>query len=226
MNTPMNGSAPLLGCHAKPAAATALRADRPPEMPAPARSDIPAHGGWKQRTSFDRDQLLACSSGELFGVGNAQLPAPPLLLLDRISHISRRGGAHSRGEIVGEFDISPEHWFFSSHFPGDPVMPGCLVLDGLWQLLGFYMAWCGGQGRGRAVGTGEIRMTAPVTPQHRLLVYRVQIKRMIAATPTPLAVADGFVDADGFTVYTAKSLRVALIPDRPAPPLTPRMQAP
>jgi 3-hydroxyacyl-[acyl-carrier protein] dehydratase/trans-2-decenoyl-[acyl-carrier protein] isomerase len=226
MDSSVNGPALPPGFHLRPAAPKAVRL---PE--APFRPDAPApRGGGQRQARFDREQLLACCSGELFGAGNAQLPAPPLLLLDRVVHVGAQGGEHGRGQIVGELDLSPDLWFFAAHFPGDPVMPGCLVLDALWQLLGFYMAWRGGQGQGRAVGAGEIRLTAPVTPEHRLLTYRVEIKRVISASAV-LAVADGYAEADGVPVYAAKSLRVALIPRRlsaapSALPPAPRIAAP
>jgi len=115
-------------------------------------------------TSFDRDDLLKCARGELFGPGNAQLPEPPMLMMDRITDISGDGGAHGKGHVLAEFDITPDLWFFDCHFPGNPIMPGCLGLDGLWQLTGFNLGWRGWQGRGYALGVGEIKLKAMVRP--------------------------------------------------------------
>ncbi|HUH40388.1 MAG TPA: bifunctional 3-hydroxydecanoyl-ACP dehydratase/trans-2-decenoyl-ACP isomerase, partial [Castellaniella sp.] len=117
-----------------------------------------------QKNSFSYEDLLACGRGELFGEGNAQLPLPPMLMFDRIVRISTEGGAHNKGEIIAELDINPDMWFFNCHFQGDPVMPGCLGLDAMWQLVGFFLGWCGGPGRGRALGVGEVKFTGQVLP--------------------------------------------------------------
>ena len=110
-----------------------------------------------KKNSFTKDELLSCASGELFGAGNAQLPAPPMLMLDRIVTINEDGGEYGKGQIIAELDINPDLWFFDCHFKGDPVMPGCLGLDAMWQLVGFYLGWMGGPGRGRALGSGEVK---------------------------------------------------------------------
>jgi 3-hydroxyacyl-[acyl-carrier protein] dehydratase/trans-2-decenoyl-[acyl-carrier protein] isomerase len=205
----MENSARLAAFHGGCAPPSASIACRDPG-PLPAREFVPPNDG-KRTDRYDRDQLLACSRGEMFGAGNAQLPRPPLLMIDRIRHISRQGGSFDRGEIIGELDIAPDLWFFAAHFHGDPVMPGCFTLDALWQLLGFYIAWSGGLGRGRALGVGQVRISGPVIPEHRLVTYRVHIRKLIAR-PSPIAIADGRVDVDGVTIYTANSLRVGLFP--------------
>jgi len=160
-------------------------------------------------TSFGKDDLLKCARGELFGPGNAQLPLPPMLMFDRITHVSEGGGAHGKGRITAEFDIKPDLWFFACHFQGDPVMPGCLGLDALWQLTGFFLGWLGEPGRGRALGVGEVKLTNMVTPAVRKVTYEVDIKRLILRK-LKLAVADGLLKADGETIYTATDLKVGL----------------
>lgn len=159
--------------------------------------------------SFDRDQLLACARGELFGAGNARLPAPPMLMFDRITHIAETGGAHNRGEILAELDIHPELWFFECHFAGDPVMPGCLGLDAMWQLSGFFLPWLGEPGRGRALGVGEVKFTGQVLPRAKLVRYQIDIRRVMRGK-LPLVIADGKTFVDGRLIYTADSLRVGL----------------
>ncbi len=124
-------------------------------------------------TSFDKEDLLKCARGELFGPGNAQLPAPPMLMMDRITDVSADGGAHGKGHITAEFDITPDLWFFDCHFPGNPIMPGCLGLDGLWQLTGFNLGWRGWQGRGYALGVGEVKLTGMVRPDRKMLTYKI-----------------------------------------------------
>lgn len=159
--------------------------------------------------TFDYDALLSCSRGELFGPGNAQLPLPPLLMFDRIVHIDDCGGRFSKGYMRAELDINPELWFFQCHFAGDPVMPGCLGLDALWQLIGFYLAWTGGLGRGRALGGALTEFKGEVTPKARLVTYQVDMKRVIRRGVV-LGVADATVEVDGQTIYTATDLRVGL----------------
>lgn len=159
--------------------------------------------------SFDRAQLLACARGELFGAGNARLPAPPLLMFDRITHIAETGGAHNKGEILAELDIHPELWFFESHFAGDPVMPGCLGLDAMWQLSGFFLPWLGEPGRGRALGVGQVKFTGQVLPRAKLVRYQIDIRRVMRGK-LPLVIADGKMFVDGRLIYTADGLRVGL----------------
>lgn len=121
----------------------------------------------ERKHSFTREELLSCGQGELFGEGNAQLPVPPMLMFDRITRISEDGGEFDKGQVIAELDIKPDHWFFQCHFVNDPVMPGCLGLDAMWQLIGFYLGWLGAPGRGRALGSGEVKFTGQVTPKHK-----------------------------------------------------------
>lgn len=158
--------------------------------------------------TFDKPDLERCGNGELFE-GDMRLPVDQMLMLDRIPHISDEGGDYDKGLLIAELDVDPELWFFHCHFKGDPVMPGCLGLDALWQLLGFYLAWCGGQGRGRALGAGEIKFTGQVLPSNRLVRYQLDIKRLVRRGIT-MGIADGTVSVDDRPIYHAKDLRVGL----------------
>ena len=160
-------------------------------------------------SSLDHEQLLSCARGEMFGPGNARLPAPPMLMFDRITHISTEGGIYGKGMIRAELDIRPELWFFACHFEGDPVMPGCLGLDAMWQLAGFYLPRLGEPGRGRALGVGEVRFTGQVLPQARVVSYEIDIRR-IRRGKLALVIADGRTLVDGREIYLAKDLRVGL----------------
>lgn len=164
---------------------------------------------FEAKSSYDRDELIACGHGELFGSGNAQLPVPNMLMVDRIAHISQTGGEFSKGEIVAELDITPQLWFFGCHFPGDPVMPGCLGLDAMWQLVGFYLAWRGNPGRGRALGAGEVKFTGQILPSAQKVQYHINLKRVIERKLV-MGIADGRVTVDGKDIYFAKDLRVGL----------------
>lgn len=159
--------------------------------------------------TFTKDDLLACARGEMFGPGNAQLPAPPMLMFDRITNVTAQGGAFGKGQITAELDVSPDLWFFACHFLGDPVMPGCLGLDAMWQLVGFFLGWCGAPGRGRALGVGEVKFSGQVTTNIKRVVYRIDFKRVIIRKLV-MGVADGVMEADGKPIYEAKDLRVGL----------------
>ena len=161
------------------------------------------------KTSYTREELLSCGHGELFGPGNAQLPLPNMLMIDRITHISEQGGNYDKGEIIAELDINPELWFFDCHFEGDPVMPGCLGLDALWQLVGFYMGWLGNPGHGRALGSGEVKFRGQVLPTAKKVTYHLHIKRTIQRKLV-MGIADGVMSVDGRPIYEAKDLRVGL----------------
>jgi 3-hydroxyacyl-[acyl-carrier protein] dehydratase/trans-2-decenoyl-[acyl-carrier protein] isomerase len=158
---------------------------------------------------FEKDDLLKCAHGQLFGPGNARLPLPDMLMFDRITRISDSGGHYGRGEVVAELDIHPDLWFFQCHFENDPVMPGCLGLDALWQLLGFHLGWLGLPGRGRALGAGGMKFSGQILPEAGQVVYRLDIKRVIARSLV-LGIADGSVSVDGNEIYQASDLRVGL----------------
>lgn len=162
-----------------------------------------------QQSAYSYDDLLKCAHGELFGPGNAQLPLPPMLMFDRITKIADQGGAHGKGEVEAELDVKPDLWFFQCHFENDPVMPGCLGLDALWQLLGFFLGWTGAPGRGRALSVGEVKFSEQVLPSAKLVTYRLDIKRTINRRLV-LGIADGVLSVDGNPIYEAKDLRVGL----------------
>ena len=162
-----------------------------------------------RRSSFDYEALLACGRGELFGPGNAQLPLPPMLMFDRVAEISEVGGAHNRGESRAELDVRPTLWFFDCHFKGDPVMPGCLGLDALWQLTGFFLGWLGLPGRGRALGVGEVKFADQVLPTVKKVIYGVDMKRVFRGKLI-LGISDGWLEADGKRIYDVKDMRVGL----------------
>ena len=161
------------------------------------------------KNSYTLEELVDCGQGRLFGPGNAALPVDNMLMLDRIVEIDADGGVHGRGQIIAELDITPELWFFDCHFPGDPVMPGCLGLDALWQLLGFYLGWSGHPGRGRALGAGEVKFTGEILPTSKKVVYELSISRLINRSLV-MGIADGTVSVDGKTIYTTKALKVGL----------------
>jgi 3-hydroxyacyl-[acyl-carrier protein] dehydratase/trans-2-decenoyl-[acyl-carrier protein] isomerase len=168
-----------------------------------------------KKSSFDMAGLLSCARGELFGPGNAQLPMPPMLMFDRITSITEDGGEDGKGQVVAELDIHPNLWFFKCHFEGDPVMPGCLGLDALWQMVGFFLGWMGGIGKGRALGVEEVKFTGMVLPNAKKVTYIVNLKRVIMRKLV-LGVADGIMKVDGKVIYEAKGLRVGLFIDAAA----------
>lgn len=158
---------------------------------------------------FSFEELLSCANGEMFGPGNAQLPSPNMLMVDRVTTINSDGGNYKKGKIQAELDINPDLWFFQCHFPGDPVMPGCLGLDAMWQLVGFYLAWADNPGRGRALGVGEVKFSGQVLPTAKKVSYEIDIKRMITRGVV-LGIADGVMLVDDREIYHAKDLRVGL----------------
>jgi 3-hydroxyacyl-[acyl-carrier protein] dehydratase/trans-2-decenoyl-[acyl-carrier protein] isomerase len=159
--------------------------------------------------------LLACARGELFGPGNARLPLPPMLMFNRITRIADHGGKHDKGEVEAELDVDPGLWFFKCHFLDDPVMPGCLQLDAMWQMLGFFLGWLGGLGKGRALGVGEVKISGMVLPTAKTVSYYVELKRVIMRKLV-LGIADGIMKVDGKIIYEAKDLRVGLFTDAAA----------
>jgi 3-hydroxyacyl-[acyl-carrier protein] dehydratase/trans-2-decenoyl-[acyl-carrier protein] isomerase len=170
---------------------------------------LPKDHGFVAQSSYTKEELIECGNGNLFGPGNAKLPVPPMLMFDRITQVSADGGAYGKGFIKAELDVNPDLWFFKCHFIGDPVMPGCLGLDALWQMLGFYLGWTGAPGSGRALGLGELKLTGQVLPETKQVEYVVDIKRLINRKLV-LGIGDGKMYADGTLIYEAADLRVGL----------------
>ena len=161
------------------------------------------------KNSYSRNELISCGMGELFGAGNAQLPLPDMLMIDRILEINDHGGSAGKGIIIAELDLHPDLWFFNCHFKGDPVMPGCLGLDAMWQLVGFYLGWAGAPGRGRALGSGMVKFSGQATPKNKLITYKINMKRVMLRNLV-MGIADGSMEVDGRLIYKAEDLRVGL----------------
>lgn len=159
--------------------------------------------------SFTYQELIDCGNGKIFGEGNALLPLPPMLMFDRITRIAEDGGDYDKGYIEAELDINPELWFFQCHFNSDPVMPGCLGLDAMWQLVGFFLGWKGGPGHGRALGSGEVKFFGQVLPDAKKVTYKIHVKRLIMRKLV-MGIADATMEVDGREIYSAKDLRVGL----------------
>ena len=162
-----------------------------------------------KKNSYTQEDLTTCGHGEMFGANNAQLPLKPMLMFDRIISIAKDGGKVNKGAIIAELDINPGLWFFDCHFDGDPVMPGCLGLDAMWQLVGFFLGWSGAEGRGRALGSGIVKFSGQVTPKNKLVTYRIDMRRVMLRKLV-MGVADGRMLVDGKEIYSAKDLRVGL----------------
>ena len=162
-----------------------------------------------KKNSYTQEDLVVCGYGKMFGENNAQLPLKPMLMFDRIVSITEAGGKANKGEIMAELDIIPDLWFFDCHFDGDPVMPGCLGLDAMWQLVGFFLGWSGAEGRGRALGAGNVKFSGQVTPKNKLVTYRIEMRRVMLRKLI-MGVADGSMLVDGKEIYTAEDLRVGL----------------
>ena len=164
----------------------------------------------KNKNSFDYNELISCANGEMFGPGNARLPSPPMLMFDRISKITENGGSYNKGYIEAELDIKKNLWFFDCHFKTDPVMPGCLGLDAMWQLVGFFLGWIGNPGKGRALGVGEVKFTGEVLNNNKLAKYIIEIKRVMKKGETSVGLADGILLIDNKKIYSTKNLKVGL----------------
>ena len=163
-----------------------------------------------KKNSYSYDELINCGEGKLFGPGNAKLPLPPMLMFDRITEINDNKGAFKKGLLKAELDIKNDLWFFDCHFKEDPVMPGCLGLDAMWQLVGFYLGWIGNPGKGRALGVGTVKFTGEVLKNVKLVTYEIDMKKIMSPGGTTVGLANGVVLADGKKIYSADSLKVGL----------------
>ena len=164
----------------------------------------------KKKSTYSYDDLIKCGNGELFGPGNAKLPLPPMLMFDRITEIMENEGAFKKGILKAELDIKSDLWFFDCHFREDPVMPGCLGLDAMWQLVGFYLGWLGNPGRGRALGVGTVKFTGEVLKNVKLATYEIDMKRILVKEGTTVGLANGLLKADDKKIYSAENLKVGL----------------
>ena len=163
-----------------------------------------------KKNSYSYDELINCGDGKLFGPGNARLPLPPMLMFDRITEINDNKGSFKKGSLQAELDIKQDLWFFDCHFKEDPVMPGCLGLDAMWQLVGFYLGWIGNPGRGRALGVGTVKFTGEVLQNIKLVKYEIEMKKIMSPGGTTVGLANGIVLADGKKIYSAENLKVGL----------------
>ncbi len=164
----------------------------------------------EKKSAYNYDDLIKCGNGELFGSGNAKLPLPPMLMFDRITEIKENKGAFKKGVLKAELDIKNELWFFNCHFKEDPVMPGCLGLDAMWQLVGFYLGWLGNPGRGRALGVGAVKFTGEVLKNVKIATYEIDMKRILVKEGTTVGLANGILKADDKKIYSAENLKVGL----------------
>ena len=164
----------------------------------------------EKKSAYSYDDLIKCGNGELFGPGNAKLPLPPMLMFDRITEIREDGGTFKKGILRAELDIKKELWFFDCHFKEDPVMPGCLGLDAMWQLVGFYLGWLGNPGRGRALGVSAVKFTGEVLKNVKLATYEIDMKRILIKEGTTVGLANGILKADDKKIYSAENLKVGL----------------
>jgi len=164
----------------------------------------------EKKSSFTKEDLLDCAHGTMFGIGNARLPLPPMLMFDRITKITDSGGKFGKGEIVAQLDVTPDLWFFDCHFEMDPVMPGCLGLDAMWQLVGFYLGWIGEPGKGRALGVNSVKFTGDVLKNIKMATYEINMKRILKKEGTAVGLANGILSADGKIIYRAENLKVGL----------------
>ena len=163
-----------------------------------------------QKNSYNYNELISCGEGKLFGEGNAKLPLPPMLMFDRITEINNVSGSFKKGLVKAELDIKDSLWFFNCHFKGDPVMPGCLGLDAMWQLVGFFLGWAGEPGKGRALGVNSVKFTGEVLKQVKMATYEIDMKRILKKEGTTVGLANGTLKADDKIIYTAENLKVGL----------------
>jgi len=164
----------------------------------------------KKKSSYNYEELISCGNGELFGPGNAKLPLPPMLMFDRITEIRQNSGIFNKGSIKAELDIKEKLWFFECHFKEDPVMPGCLGLDAMWQMVGFYLGWLGNPGRGRALGVNNVKFTGEVLKNAKIATYEIDMKKILVKEGTTVGLANGILLVDGKKIYNAENLKVGL----------------